>query len=117
MRRGRSRRRALCPGLRSWPGLLRQRPWRLSRPLATAATGFPSPLWGGARGGGNPLRILQFPPPCPSPTSGQATLRHSSRFISTLELLVPPLLEGHVILGHVAVVEIDQGLYLLGREA
>src|SRR6516162_94471 len=36
---------------------------------------------------------------------------------STLERLVPPLLESRVVLGQVSVVEVDQSLALLGIEA
>ena len=47
---------------------------------------FPSPSWGGVRGGGNPgldclgsgriccIHPLQSPPPCPSPTRGEGTM-------------------------------------------
>ncbi len=52
---------------------------------ATAATGFPSPLWGGARGGGNhDLGCSGTPPPCPSPTRGEGTRRLSPRSISSV---------------------------------
>src|SRR5215467_6156765 len=36
---------------------------------------------------------------------------------STLERLVPPLLERRIVLGHIGIVEVDQALLLLGREA
>ena len=44
----------------------------------------PSPLWGGVRGGGNPdVRVLQSPPPCPSPTRGEGTLAAPLRCSAT----------------------------------
>src|SRR5262245_60056961 len=74
--------------------------------------------WGGVSGGGSPdIDVLQSPAPCPSPTRGEGTLRRSPLLISALELLVPPLLEGNVVRRHIAVVEIDEGLDLVGREA
>ena len=34
--------------------------------------------WGGARGGGSPdIDVLKSPPPCPSPTRGEGTLRRT----------------------------------------
>src|SRR5512139_310780 len=55
----------------------------------------------------------------PSPRRFSATgpcVRATSA-TSTLERLVPPLLERGVVLGHVAVVEVDQALLLLLGEA
>src|SRR5262249_42566908 len=43
----------------------------------------PSPLWGGARGGGAPdLRCSAIPPPCPSPTRGEGTVRRACHLTS-----------------------------------
>src|SRR5262245_25487704 len=70
----------------------------------TAATRFPSPscrrhvfdmTWGGVRGGGNPdIRGLGFPPPCPSPTRGEGTLRPAPRSVATTSFFVASPLRG-----------------------
>src|SRR5262245_4725501 len=56
------------------PTRLRVGPKRHASSFPRVARGFPSPLWGGVRGGGNPdIDVLESPPPCPSPTRGEGT--------------------------------------------
>src|SRR5512138_1284475 len=52
-----------------------------------------------------------------STTGPRASAVSVMRSRSALERLVPPLLERRIVLGHVGIVEIDQALLLLGREA
>ena len=49
--------------------------WRSAGRVERSDARFPSPLWGGVRGGGTPRRRLRSPPPCPSPTRGEGTPR------------------------------------------
>src|SRR5215468_5733112 len=52
----------------------------LGAAIAADAAGSPSPLREEARGGRSPdLDVLQAPPPCPSPTRGEGTLRRPHR--------------------------------------
>ena len=63
------RRRHVVDAARGRPGAAEGGECRL-RPSPGVVRGFPSPLWGGVRGGGSPdLRCSGVPPPCPSPTS------------------------------------------------
>src|SRR5262245_14954421 len=52
-----------------------------------------------------------------STTGPRASAVSVIRSRSRLERLVPPLLERRIVLGHVGIVEVDQALLLLGREA
>ncbi len=81
--RGAAARRTACissgPRWARWPSAARPGPggwprcrscWRRSR----AARGFPSPLRGGARGGGSPTTFCNPPPPVP-PRKGEGTTK------------------------------------------